>query len=138
MATKGSAAIGGARVSADQREMAKILIAEDEEAAREFIARALSQQGHEVSTVSDGAEALTALAEGHYELLLTDIAMPVIDGIALALKVAKDYPALRILMMTGYASEKQRAHNLDALIHGLIVKPFTMQQIRDAAEAALE
>ena len=117
--------------------MANILIAEDDGAVRQFIARALSLKGHEVTAVSDGAEALDALSGDGYELLLTDIVMPVMDGIALALKVAKEYPDVRILMMTGYAAERQRAHNLDALIHDVIVKPFTMQQICDAVEGAL-
>ena len=63
------------------------------------------------------------------DLLLTDIVMPGLDGIALALKVAKDFPRVRILLMTGYAAERQRAHNLDALIHRVIAKPFSLQEI---------
>ncbi len=117
--------------------MAKILIAEDDRAVREFITRALALSGHEVTGVADGVAALDALAANGYALLLTDIVMPLLDGIALALKVANDYPETRILMMTGYAAEKQRAHNLDALIHDIIVKPFTMEEICDAVEAAL-
>lgn len=49
--------------------------------------------------------------------------MPGLDGIALALKASKDHPELRILLMTGFVSEQQRAHNLDALIHRVIAKP---------------
>ena len=84
------------------------------------------------------ARALETLAKDEpYDLLLTDIVMPVMDGIALALKVAQDHPGLRILMMTGYAEEKRRAHNLDVLIHDVVSKPFTVQQLVDAVEAAL-
>ena len=117
--------------------VAAILIAEDDRGVREFVTRALERDGHHVTAVSDGSEALEALTENGYDLLLTDIVMPELDGIALALKVAKDYPGLRILMMTGFAQERQRAHNLDALIHEVIAKPFTLQEIREAASRAL-
>ena len=117
--------------------MARVLLAEDEKAVREFVRRALVSRGHEVTTAADGGEALAALGEGEYDLLLTDIVMPVMDGIALALKVAKDYPKLRVLMMTGYAAEKQRAHNLELLVHDVLAKPFTLEQICAAVDAAL-
>jgi len=118
--------------------MARILIAEDEAALREFISRALTHFGHEVTVVEDGAEALLRLQSGEsYDLLLTDIVMPVMDGIALALKVTKENPDLKILMMTGYAAERQRAHNLDMLIHDVIAKPFTLDEICAKVEEAL-
>ena len=60
--------------------------------------------------------------------------MPELDGITLALKVSSDFPDMPILLMTGYAAERQRAHNLDVLIHDVITKPFTLRQICDAAE----
>src|SRR3546814_11050048 len=64
--------------------------------------------------------------------------MPSLDGIGLALKVAKDFPALPVLLMTGYSAERQRAHNLEELICEVITKPFTLQEICEAAEAALD
>jgi DNA-binding NtrC family response regulator len=70
--------------------------------------------------------------------MLTDIVMPVMDGIALALKATSDHPRLIVLMMTGYAAEKQRAHNLDALIHDVVMKPFSMDQILGAVQRALQ
>ena len=59
------------------------------------------------------------------------------DGIALALKVSKDFPQTAILMMTGYAAEWQRAHNLEDLIHEVVPKPFSLKQIFDAAKDAV-
>jgi len=117
--------------------MAKILVAEDEPAVREFVSRALQQGGHEVTAVEDGLAALQALGDDIFELLLTDIRMPRLDGITLALKVAKDHPNVTILMMTGYASEEQRAHNLNRLIHRVVSKPFTLEEICTAADEAL-
>ena len=77
--------------------MARILIAEDEEGLRSLVARALVQDGHAVTTANDGAEALDVLTreQGAFELLLTDIRMPIMDGIALALAAARDHPKSR-------------------------------------------
>ena len=119
--------------------MARILLAEDEEALRAFVARALVQDGHEVLSAADGGEALDVLTreQGRFDLLLTDIRMPVMDGIALALAAARDHPDLTILLMTGYADQRERAHGLDALIHDVIAKPFSLAEIRKAVQEAL-
>lgn len=122
--------------------MARILIAEDEEALRGFLERALSGDGHEVAVAPDGADALEQLArnQGQFDLLLADIKMPVMDGIALALAAARDHPAVTVLLMTGYADQRERACGLDALIHDVVAKPFTLAEIRrtvaDAVAAA--
>src|SRR5262249_41641022 len=68
------------------RDVAEILLAEDDEAVREFVSRALSYYGHQVTAVPDGGAALEALEKSPYDLMLTDIVMPGLDGIALALK----------------------------------------------------
>jgi CheY-like chemotaxis protein len=119
------------------RTVASILLAEDDKAVREFVARALRQDGHDITAVGDGQQALNALRNGRFDMLLADIVMPQLDGIALALKAAKDYPDLPVLLMTGYAAERQRAHNLDALIQDVISKPFTLQEIREAVRRML-
>ncbi len=119
--------------------MARILIAEDDEGMRSLVVRALRQDGHEVTTARDGAEALDLLMRerGAFELLLTDIRMPVMDGIALALATARDHPDVTILLMTGYADQRERAHGLDALIHDVVTKPFSIATIRTAVNGAL-
>jgi len=119
--------------------MARILIAEDEEALRALCARALATAGHEVKTACDGSDALDLLAreEGSFDLLLTDIRMPIMDGIALALAAARDYPDLTILLMTGYADQRERAHGLDAIIHDVIAKPFSVAALRATVNEAL-
>lgn len=118
--------------------MARILIAEDEVAVRTFVARALEHRGHTTLGVTDGGAAVEELKKTEYDLLLTDIVMPVMDGIALALKVSSDYPTLPILMMTGFIKEKQRAHNLDSLIQNVISKPFSLDEICRAVEDVLQ
>jgi CheY-like chemotaxis protein len=118
--------------------MARILLAEDDRAVREFVTRALTHHGHEVFAVGDGLEALDALQHREFDLLVTDIVMPGMDGIALALKLAKDRPELKILMMSGYSAERQRAHNLEELIHKVLPKPFTLNEICQAVESVLQ
>ena len=117
--------------------MARVLVAEDEATVRAFVVRALQMYGHDVTAVSDGTQALAALGSGRFDLLLTDIVMPMMDGIALALNVTRDYPDTRILMMTGYAHEKMRAHNLDTLIHDVLLKPFTLEELVRTVDTAL-
>jgi two-component system, cell cycle response regulator CpdR len=119
--------------------MARVLLAEDEEALRGLVGRALAEDGHEVVATCDGAEALDALAHEHgrFDLVLADIKMPVMDGIALALAAARDYPALPILLMTGYADQRDRATGLDALVRGVLAKPFTLATLKDAVAAEL-
>lgn len=119
--------------------MARILVAEDEETLRSLVVRALGQVGHEVVAAADGAEALDLLArdQGRFDLLLTDIRMPLMDGIALALAAGRDYPDLVILLMTAYADQRERASALDARIHDVITKPFTLAEIKVAVNEAL-
>lgn len=117
--------------------MARILLAEDEPSVREFVNRALVHRGHDVTSVSDGGEALEILQDEHFDLLLADIVMPRLDGVALALKVSKEFPDMRIVLMTGYAAERDRAHNLEALVHEVVSKPFTLSDICDSIDAAL-
>jgi two-component system, cell cycle response regulator CpdR len=119
--------------------MKRILIAEDEEVLCALCARALATEGHEVRTAGDGSEALELLAreQGCFDLLLTDIRMPIMDGIALALTAARDLPDLTILLMTGYADQRERAHGLDAIIHDVIAKPFSVAALRATVNEAL-
>ncbi|QIP06188.1 response regulator [Bradyrhizobium symbiodeficiens] len=119
--------------------MPKILIADDEDSMRTLVARAIAMDGHETVTAQDGAEALEILTreDGAFDLLLTDIQMPVMDGIALALSVARDFPDLTILLMTGFADQRERASNLNALVHDVVTKPFSIADIRIAVADAL-
>ncbi|HZT24599.1 MAG TPA: response regulator [Pseudolabrys sp.] len=117
--------------------MARILIAEDDDAVRELIARALGEDGHEITATIDGAAALEMLGRTEFDLLLTDVKMPVLDGIALAMAAGRDHPELPIMLMTGYADQRERAHGLDALVHEVINKPFSVEQIQSAVREAL-
>jgi two-component system, cell cycle response regulator CpdR len=121
------------------KAMARVLIADDEDSMRSLLARAIAMDGHDIWVAQDGAEALDILTReaGAFDLLLTDIQMPVMDGIALALTAARDFPKLTILLMTGFAYQRERASNLNAIVHDVITKPFSVADIRTAVAAAL-
>ena len=120
--------------------MPRVLIADDEDSMRTLVARAIAMDGHhDTVTAEDGAEALEILMREHgaFDLLLTDIQMPVMDGIALALAAARDFPDLTIVLMTGFADQRERASGLNAIAHDVITKPFSVADIRAAVAGAL-
>lgn len=117
--------------------MAQILVAEDEVPVREFIRRALEHRGHAVVAVADGADAVVKLSRARFDLLLTDIGMPNMDGVELALKAARDWPEMPVLMMSGYTLERRRAHGIGELASAVLQKPFSMADLNAAVDEAL-
>jgi CheY-like chemotaxis protein len=117
--------------------MAKILIAENELALREFIARGLTQRGYDVVMAQDGSEAVDLLKKQKFDLLLTDIDMPIMDGIALALHSGKEHPKTRIVIMSGHEHQLERAQGLNSLVFRVVSKPFTIAAICTVVEEAL-
>ncbi len=111
--------------------MARILLAEDDDSMRGFLANALERAGHEVVACADGDEGLDALnaAPHEFDLLLTDIVMPGVDGIELARKAAEQDNSLKIMFITGFAAVAlnpgQRAPK-DAKV---LSKPFHLREL---------
>jgi two-component system cell cycle response regulator CpdR len=101
------------------------------------VSRALAYYGHQVTTVPDGSAALAALSERRFDLMLTDIVMPGIDGVALAAQANKADPEMAVLMMTGFASEGQRAQSAASPVERVIAKPFSLKDICTAVDQAL-
>ena len=83
--------------------MSRILLAEDDDSLRGFLARALERAGFDVTACADGDEAVAVLHE-EWDLLLTDIVMPGVDGIEVARQAAARHPGLRIMFITGFAA----------------------------------
>lgn len=119
--------------------MVRILIAEDDENVRRFVAQALKMSGYDVVEASDGGLAAEIMEEeqGAFDLLLSDIKMPIMDGIGLALEVGAKYPQVIVVLMTGFADQRERAHGLDALVYDVIVKPFSLADLLSKVEDAL-
>src|SRR3712207_5597812 len=95
--------------------------------------------GNAVVTAEDGGEGLERLQDeaGSFDLLLTDIRMPIMDGIALALAAKRDYPDLTILLMTGFADQRERAKGLQAIVADVLTKPFSLADLRGTVTRVL-
>ncbi|PZU11134.1 MAG: response regulator [Sphingobium sp.] len=89
--------------------MVRILLAEDDESMRTYLARALERSGYDVVAVASGVEALPHLGPHRFDLLLTDIVMPEMDGIELAQHAAQVAPDMRIMFITGFAAVTLKA-----------------------------
>ena len=89
--------------------MPRILLAEDDASMREYLQRALQRVGYEVEAVGDGSEALPLLEKERFDLLLTDIVMPEMDGIELAQRASEMAPEMRVMFITGFAAVTLKA-----------------------------
>jgi CheY-like chemotaxis protein len=114
--------------------MARVLIADDEPAERRILGTWLEAKGHAVRTVADGAAALDALAAEPFDVVIADILMPVMDGIALALAAGRDHPGVKLVLVTAHETELARARNLEALVARVVPKPFRLAHMSDLVE----
>ena len=114
-----------------------ILLVEDEDMVRAVAERALTRHGYKVITATNGEEALERLAEGSViDLLISDVVMPTMDGPTMVRQARVDYPDLPILFMSGYAEEQlRRSIDLDRI--AFLPKPFSVQQLAEAARSVL-
>ena len=118
--------------------MARILLADDDPGALDFVRRALETAGHQVVAADDGASALSVLmAEGAFDLLLTDVQMPGLDGIALTAEAMKAHPSLRVILMSGYPDVLIKARPRVPASVRLLTKPFSLETVRREVAAAL-
>lgn len=117
--------------------MAKILLAEDDESLRRFLEAALKKAGHEVSAFAQGDEALVCLEREFFDLLLTDIVMPVMDGIELARRAAKIDPKMRIMFITGFAAVALSADSKAPKAAKVLSKPFHLRDLVNEVERLL-
>ncbi len=115
----------------------RVLIVEDEDMVRAVAERALVRQGYVVETASDGEQALELFAEGkRYDLVVSDVVMPNMDGPTMARNLRATYGDIRLLFMSGYAEEQLRETiSLDNV--SFLAKPFSVQQIAEAVHDAL-
>lgn len=108
--------------------MIRILLAEDEEAMRTYLARALENAGYNVTAVDRGTAAVPLLESGHFDLLLSDIVMPEMDGIELAQRCAEISPSTKVMFITGFAAVTLKA-NREAPQARVLSKPFHLKDL---------
>jgi len=109
--------------------MAQILLAEDDESLRRFLAAALLKAGHAVTDFGDGAAAFECLRNIHFDLLLTDIVMPGMDGIELAKRAAEMDQRLKIMFITGFAAVALHPSSQAPKQARVLSKPFHLREI---------
>jgi two-component system cell cycle response regulator CpdR len=109
--------------------MAHILLAEDDESLRKFLAAALVRAGHSVTDFGDGAEAYECIKTYNFDLLLTDIVMPGMDGIELAKRAAELNTSLKIMFITGFAAVALHPGSHAPKQAKVLSKPFHLREI---------
>ncbi|MEL7189293.1 MAG: response regulator [Pseudomonadota bacterium] len=115
----------------------RILLAEDDEAMRTYLERALANAGYEVSSVDRGTEAVPLLEAEDFDLLLSDIVMPEMDGIELAQRCAEVSPATKVMFITGFAAVSLRASREQP--HAKVLsKPFHLRDLVLEVERVFE
>ncbi|MEK7264520.1 MAG: response regulator [Pseudomonadota bacterium] len=114
--------------------MAAILLAEDDDSMRRFLKKALEKAGHSVVDASQGDEALTELQLREFDLLLTDIVMPVMDGIELARRAAQIDPDMKIMFITGFAAVALNPANRAPEDAKILSKPFHLKDLVQEVE----
>jgi two-component system, cell cycle response regulator CpdR len=117
--------------------MARILLAEDDDSLRTFLAAALVKAGHSVADYPDGEQALEALMAMAFDLLLTDIVMPGIDGVELARKAAEVDPAMKIVFITGFAAVALNPANQAPSKAKVLSKPFHLRELVSEVEKVM-
>jgi two-component system, cell cycle response regulator CpdR len=117
--------------------MAKILLAEDDESMRHFLKRALEKAGHKVTSVDRGDVAVPLIAGGGYDLLLTDIVMPEMDGIELARRAGKLAPKMRIMFITGFAAVALNRKGPGPTEAKVLSKPFHLRDLVQEVDRVL-
>lgn len=108
--------------------MIRILLAEDDSVMREYLTRALERSGYAVTAVDRGTAALPLIQSEHFDLLLTDIVMPEMDGIELAQKAAEIVPNMRVMFITGFAAVTLRAGKAMPQAR-VLSKPFHLRDL---------
>jgi two-component system cell cycle response regulator CpdR len=108
--------------------MIRILLAEDDEAMRAYLTRALENAGYQVIAVDRGTRALPLLAAEYFDLLLSDVVMPEMDGIELAQRCAENSPHTKIMFITGFAAVTLKAHR-EAPQAKVLSKPFHLRDL---------
>jgi two-component system, cell cycle response regulator len=107
----------------------KILVVDDEQSIRDLLSEALVHLGHEVETACNGSEAIAKLKEGKFDIIITDIIMPKMDGLELIRYLVKNQKGISVIAITGHTMTYQYTDVITAGASDFIAKPFTMNEL---------
>jgi two-component system, OmpR family, KDP operon response regulator KdpE len=117
--------------------MSRVLVAEDEPAIRKVVRDAFEREGHEVTAVIDGREALERFGEEDFDLVVTDLAMPNLGGLELVQEIRKRNVSAPILVLTVKNEEREKVRLLDAGADDFVTKPFGVAELLARTRALL-
>ena len=124
--------------NADEEPMPNILIVEDDAATAWALEQSLSDEGYAVTAVDSAEKALAQLKRQSFELVITDLRLPRMDGLELVRRVqARKQPA-PVIVVTAYGSEATLKQLADQGVHASFPKPFQMDRLRKSVESALK
>ncbi|HOD66817.1 MAG TPA: response regulator [candidate division Zixibacteria bacterium] len=106
-----------------------ILVVDDEPAIRQILLRSLSSAGFDTTTATDGADALLKMAQQPFDIVITDITMPHMDGVALLGEIRSRFPDTKVIFITGQRLALMDKAVREADVDGLISKPFRNHEI---------
>lgn len=118
-------------------EKSRILVVDDEEALRTVLSSELSGEGYDVDTASDGDEAIASVQNKHFDLVLLDIKMPKIDGFEVLKFIKKSFPAVRVIMLTGFADLKNAIESKKLGAEDFVSKPYDLVDLLTTIERVL-
>jgi DNA-binding NtrC family response regulator len=116
----------------------RVLIAEDEPIARENLEHILRKEGYETRAVENGAAALKELEKNEFDLVLTDLRMQPVDGMAVLEQTKSRHPATEVIVVTGYATVSTAVEAMQKGAYFYIAKPFKIEDVRHLVRQALE
>lgn len=115
---------------ADSLAGLSILVVDDEPVIRTVLGRSLQREGIRVTTAENGVEALEKIRDGCFDIVISDILMPLMDGLELLVQVKTEYPDLPVILITGASGQFSGKQVLEAGAEDFIIKPFRNQDIR--------
>jgi len=118
-------------------DKARILVVDDEEAVRDLIARSLSAAEYDVETAEDGATAVERMRANDYDLLITDLKMPGMDGLSVIRDARRKSAEMPIIIITGFSTEASAIEAINLGVSGYLTKPFRLPRVLAATARAL-
>lgn len=118
-------------------ERPRILVVDDEQAVRDLLSKTLTMADYDVDSADDGPSAIEKLRAVEYDLLITDLKMPGMDGLTVIREARKLAPDLRVIIITGYSTEASAIEAINLGVSGYLTKPFRLPRILAAAARAL-
>jgi len=115
----------------------KILVVDDEENFRSLFSKTLEKAGYHVKTAENGADAFHLLRQENFELGLIDLKMAPVDGFTILEKIKKEYPRLKVIIVSAYSTPEFQARSLQMGADAFLVKPIEISELKETIQSIL-